>query len=141
MEQVDEALLRNILNAHSKTPRAALYLELGCLPIRWYIRRRRLNFLHEILNLDKKQLLSKFFKCQESSPYKGDWIVTIREDLQKLNIDMTFEQIQSMKKSKFKKFIKEKINNSAFQYLLGEKKEKNEKSYIQKIRNSTLLFI
>ena len=37
LEEVDEALLRNILKAHSKTPIEALYLELGCIPLRYIV--------------------------------------------------------------------------------------------------------
>ena len=50
LEEVDESLLRNILKAHSKTPIEALYLELDCLPLRFHLMSRRLNFLHYILH-------------------------------------------------------------------------------------------
>ena len=80
LEEVDEALLRTILNAPSKTPLPALYLELGCLPIRCYIMMRRLNFLHEMLSLDSTQLLSKFLQCQSNNPKNGDWVLTINDD-------------------------------------------------------------
>ena len=43
LEQIDEILLRKLLNAHSKTPLEALYLELGCLPLRYIIKARRIN--------------------------------------------------------------------------------------------------
>ena len=35
LEKVDEYLLRGILKSHSKIPRAALYLETGCIPMRY----------------------------------------------------------------------------------------------------------
>ena len=37
LESVDEALLRSILKAHSKTPKEFLYLETGTIPLRWII--------------------------------------------------------------------------------------------------------
>ena len=37
LEEVDETLLRRISKAHSKTPIEALYLELGCIPLRYII--------------------------------------------------------------------------------------------------------
>jgi hypothetical protein len=48
--KVDEQMLRGILNAPRMTPRALLYLELGCLPVRFVIKSRRLMFftLHSV---------------------------------------------------------------------------------------------
>ena len=38
LEEVDEYLLRKILNAHSKSPKESLYLETGSIPIRYVIK-------------------------------------------------------------------------------------------------------
>ena len=84
LEQVDESLLRQILNAHSKTPLEALYLELGCQPIRFNLMTRRVNFLHYILNLEKSQLLFKFFDAQLKICTKGDWILQVLKYLKQL---------------------------------------------------------
>ena len=51
--KVDEALLRGILKAHSKTPLEFLYLETGSVPIDWVIKSRRINYLQNILRRDK----------------------------------------------------------------------------------------
>ena len=56
LEKVDEQMLRGILNAPRMTPRALLYLELGCLPVRFVIKSRRLMFLHYILAHKKSPL-------------------------------------------------------------------------------------
>ena len=39
LEVVDEYLLRKILKAHSKTPKEALYLETGAIPIRCIVKK------------------------------------------------------------------------------------------------------
>ena len=38
LEQIDEKMLRGILKSHRMTTRALLYLELGCLPIRYILK-------------------------------------------------------------------------------------------------------
>ena len=38
LQQVDEKLLRGILKSHRMTTRALLYLELGCLPLRYILK-------------------------------------------------------------------------------------------------------
>ena len=52
LEKVDEALLRGLLNAHSKVPLESLFLETGCIPIKHIIKGRRLSYLHTILQKD-----------------------------------------------------------------------------------------
>ena len=58
LEEIVEALLRKILNAHSKTPLEALYLELGVLPLRFIItiKARRINYLRYLANLKENEL-------------------------------------------------------------------------------------
>ena len=46
LEKVDEALLRGILNAHSKIPLEALFLESSSIPIRFIVSSRRMMYLH-----------------------------------------------------------------------------------------------
>ena len=54
IEKVDEDLLRGLLKAHSKIPLEALYLETGCIPVRFIIKSRRLSYLHTILQKDSE---------------------------------------------------------------------------------------
>ena len=48
LEQIDEQLLRDILETGRSTPKVMLYLEMGCLPIRFILMKRRiyLSSLH-----------------------------------------------------------------------------------------------
>ena len=117
LEEVDESLLRNILKAHTKTPIEALYLELGCLPLRYIVMARRLNYLHYLLNLKDDELLHKFFKAQEEFPNKNDWILTAKENLEHLGMDIDLNEIKRKSKIKFKKEIKQKIKIAALKYL------------------------
>ena len=61
LEKVDEMLLRKILSTSCSTPKEALYLELGCVPLRYAIISRRLNYLHHILTRPANSLLLNFF--------------------------------------------------------------------------------
>ena len=81
IENIDEQYLRQLLGAHSKTPKEALHLETGTLPFRYIIMARRVNYLHYLLRLNNDELLYKFFKAQEEFPGKNDWILTVKENL------------------------------------------------------------
>jgi hypothetical protein len=72
LENVDKILLRKFLAAHSKTPIEALYLELGCLPIKYVIIMRRIMFLFYLLSRPDNELISQFFKAQSFKPTKND---------------------------------------------------------------------
>ena len=78
LEVVDQALLKKILETPSSTPSASLYLELGCLPIRFIIKARRIMFLQTILKEDKNSLLYKFFMAQSDAASRDDWSIQVK---------------------------------------------------------------
>ena len=124
LETIDEHFLRNLFyEPHSrtsllaKTPLEMLYLETGCIPIRFILQSRRLNFLHYILNDKEDSLLSNFFRAQCDKPVKGDWVTTVQNDMKDLELEMTFEQIKSVTKDEFKQKVKQIVKKKAFEFL------------------------
>ena len=61
LEDMDKLLLKRFFEVPTSAPTPSLYLELGCIPIRFLIRARRLMYLHYILNRDEKELVLKVF--------------------------------------------------------------------------------
>ena len=59
LEQVDEIILRKLLEAGRCCPKEMLYLETVSWPIRYIIMSRRLMFLHYLLNEEKESLFYK----------------------------------------------------------------------------------
>ena len=64
LSMVDHALLRKILDCPQSTPIEIMYGDLGCWPIEWLIRSRRLNYLKHILGRNKKVLINRVFQAQ-----------------------------------------------------------------------------
>ena len=112
--KVDEALLRGILKAHSKTPLEFLYLETGSVPIDWVIKSRRINYLQNILRRDKNELIKNIYNAQKDDPYKGDYVELVKDDLEKTGIVYDEVLISSMSKSKFKMLVKKNVRHAAF---------------------------
>ena len=100
LEAVDEALLRNILKAHSKTPLEFLYLETGSLQLRWIVAQRRIVFMQQIMRRHDNDLLKKVFLAQKQNPTQGDFVKIVESDLTDLGV--TFEQVTSSNTSKVK---------------------------------------
>ena len=113
LEILDRILLRKILGSHAKSPSCSLHLELGCLSLKFVIISRRLNFLHYILNRPDGDLLKNFFEVQNKNPVKNDWVLTIKEDIDSLKINLNLEQIKELSKDKFSALVKEKARDAA----------------------------
>ena len=75
-----------------------LFLELGILPLREIIRKGRLGFLFYILKQKRESILYKVFETQKMYPSSKDWVSTIKDDLEQINMKTSFEEIQNMKK-------------------------------------------
>ena len=121
LEQVDQFLLKRILEAPSSTPKVSLYLEMGCLPIRFIIKSRRIMFLHYILNQKQDSLIFKFFKAQLENPVKGDWSEQVKSDISEIDLKLTMEEISILSKESFRTKLKNAINTAAFKWLMNEK--------------------
>ena len=89
LEKVDEALLRGLLSAHSKTPLEALYLESGCIPIRFIIKSRRMMYFQNIIKKDEKEMIKKFYETQKANPSPGDFSEMIKDDARSINLNLT----------------------------------------------------
>ena len=87
LEKIDKMLIKRILNSPASTPSALLYLEMGMIPLQYIIQARRLMFLRYILTREDDDLLLKFFNAQMRDPCKNDWVLTVKEDLEKLDLD------------------------------------------------------
>ena len=113
LEKIDNQLLRTICKAHAKTPVEFLYLETGCVPLRYVIASRRLKYLHHIINREDKELIKRVYNAQKTTPSKGDFAELIKTDIKLLGDDMDEETIQRMTKTEFKTLVKQMINKAA----------------------------
>ena len=126
LETVDLMFLRKVLNAPKATPKEMFYLELGCLPFRYLIQKRRLLFLHYLLNEDSDSMVNKFLMVQCKSENPKDWTSTVMKDMKDLNIKMTFDKIKVMKKSRLVHLLNTGIAEKALKDL-NEVKRKHSK--------------
>jgi len=96
LEMVDEYLLRGILKSHSKVAKESIYLETGLLPIRFIIKKRRLNYLRHILSRDKEELISKVYYAQKRRPGKmiglKQWKMILKKSRSTAGMYSTFHE-------------------------------------------------
>ena len=131
LEKCDENLIQSLLETPRTAAKCMLYLETGAKPIRFTMMKRRLMFLHYILNEPSESLIKRFFIVQDNNPAKNDWCSKVKEDLEYLEIFLSFENIQYASSYQFKALIEKAIDEKCFSYLDSEKKQKSKVSHIQ----------
>ena len=132
LEQIDELFMRKILNTPKTTPKVALYIECGKMPVRFIVKMRRLMYYWHILTRNKDELIFKFYSAQKYSPSKGDWFHQVRKDLVDLQIELNEEEISKMSNYQFKKLVRHKIEKIAILDLESQRKKKSIKLSIEK---------
>ena len=132
IERIEEDYMRKVLKTTKGCPITSLYLALGQTPARFEIIKLRLLYLKYILEQPEESSILKMFKLQLEKPTKGDWVSLCQNDIEKLELKLTFEDVKTIKKSRFKQILNEKIRTAALFYLLEKqgKKGKNNK-YLQ----------
>ena len=109
MQKCHEMALRKLLSLPSKTPKHMLYLLTGSVPIKFQIQRRRLTYLHHILNQDDESLLKTFFSQQLETKKSKDWASQILKDLSDFDIHISMEEIRNTSEAVWKQQVKKKI--------------------------------
>ena len=99
-----------------------LFLELGFVPFRQLIQKRRILFLHYILNESKDSLIYRFLQCQLLNRKKKEWITQVLTDIQDLKLDLNLEDLKTLKKSKLKTMLNCAVKGKAFLDLEDKKK-------------------
>ena len=124
LEKLDNILLRYIFEVPQSAPVVSLFLESGSVRIRNILKARRINFLHQLANLDKKEMEYKFFKCQWDHPSPQDWTEQVKNDLTEVGIPASLDFITSKSENVFKEIVKTKVKLLEFSQLMGGRKSK-----------------
>ena len=122
LETVDLLFMRKLFNAPKTTPKEMFYLELGVLPFRDIIRKRRLTFLHYILNENSNSMIYRFLESQLKSSNPKDWIHTVFKDIEDLKLNVKFADIKEIRKSTLKTMIRESTEDFVLKSLTQKKK-------------------
>ena len=78
----------------------------GSTQIRVLIQRRRLVYLHHVLNQDKESLLRTFFEQQLKTRKPKDWATRILKDLEEFKINLSLIEVQNIPISQWKEKVK-----------------------------------
>ena len=114
LEKQDTILQRKVLSTSGNPSKAFTMLELGIIPIKHIIMKKRMLFLH--------YLLKQVFHALKEDSKKGDFVNHTNKDRTEIEIDLTNEEIEGMSQYMWEKYIKNKTNDAALKYLNERKK-------------------
>jgi hypothetical protein len=136
IERIEETFMRKLLKTSKGCPITQLYLTLGQIPARFAIKKMRLLFLKYILHEDDNSMINRVFQLQVKNPTKGDWASSCIADLKQLEITESFQEIKTMKLSKYERILKQSINKTALEYLTSRQRKKGGEMYYTEIEMS-----
>ena len=76
-----------------------------------------MSYLHHILSRPADSLLLNFFNVQMMCPVKDDWIYTVKENLNEVDINLDMETIKTISKHRFGKLVRKSVKKAALIYL------------------------
>ena len=114
-ERIEQTFFRKVLNAHSKTPIEALYLELGVVPLRFHLMKRRILYLQDIMNRDDGEITKQIILAQKEQCYKGDFYEQVRKNIEELSV--TNEEMEGSKE-RLMEVVAKKIKEHAYEFLI-----------------------
>ena len=118
LENVDEMFFRNMFNVPVSTPKESLYIETGKINVKIIIKMRRVMFWWHIVNLEKNEVLYKFYMAQKLNISKDDWCQQLQRDKEDLGLHLEDEEVKGIKKETFRNIVKNKIEKFAEKHLL-----------------------
>jgi hypothetical protein len=127
LEQVDLALLKQLVDGHSKCSKVFYYLEFGVISLRHLIMSRRLMYHHHILTREDNETIKKVFMKQKESHLRGDWYKLIISDFEFIEEEIDEDFIKSIQKEGYREYINSKIKAGAYKYYMKQKEKSKKK--------------
>ena len=117
-ERIEQSFFRKILQAHSKTPIEAIYLELGVLPLRYHLIKKRLSYFREVMDRADDELTKMIVVAQMERCEEGDFVAQVNVDMDRIGVNST--EILSASKVGLGDILNRKIQYCAFNELIAK---------------------
>ena len=116
-ERIKQAFFRKILRAHSKTAIEAIYLELGVVPLRYQLKKKRIMYFRDIMDRDDEEITKRIVTLQKKDCDAGDFYEQVKRDINEIGVTEE-EMLES--KAKLKIVVSDKTKRAAYRYLIDK---------------------
>ena len=106
LEKIQLQTLKQIVGVPYSTSNVRTYMELGIFPVRHIINKRRLGFLHHILNLKETDPVYKVYTEQKKWLQERNWANEIYETRLLYSLTFSDQEIKAMSKRQWKSIEK-----------------------------------
>ena len=120
-ERIEQTYCRKILAAHSKTPLETLYLELGILPFRFHLTKKRILYYQNILQRENHEITKMVAIAQKEECSKGDFYEQVKADMGTIGISE--DELTENSKSKLKEMLRKRLEKAAYEHLIAKAKK------------------
>lgn len=110
--------LKRIVHAPNSTSNSFIFLELGILPIKFEIIKRKLMFLHHIQTLRENDPVKLVYKQQQQLPFENNWCKEVQEMIEEFGISVT--DLDSISRNIWKNRVNAAILQKAHRDLYAE---------------------
>ena len=121
LQRLQSKFLKRIVGVPYSTCNSFTFLELGVLPIEYEIDKRRLMYLHRILNLDIDDPVYLMFQNMRTLSVAGEhnWWTDMEKVLKRYDIAVSLDEIQCMGKDAFRGMVKKAVEKTALSNLVS----------------------
>jgi len=127
IEKPDKIFHDKLLGKGSKVFK---HLELGTLPLKFVILKKRLKFLKYILDEQEDTMIRQVFDTLKTESKKGDFVDLVTKDMKEINLKVTYEEIKTCTKRKWNELVNIKTEEKGFKTLVEENKTKEKTKHI-----------
>ena len=106
--------LRRVMEVPKSTPIAALFLELGILPIQYEIEKRQLVFLKRILDRENDDPIKMSYHEMLKYQAERNWANNVHELRGKYNLPLNDENVCNLTYATWKKMVHDRVKYVAF---------------------------
>ena len=137
LEKIEYQALRNLFDLPLHTPLPAIIFSLGTLYTQLRIEKKRLIYLHTLLNRPSTNWTNKAFHILEEQNL--GWAKTIKNTLRTLDLPTDFTTIKGFRPNAWKSIVNEKIEVRNKARLLDECHKKVDGQRIRKTKTSSIV--
>ena len=112
LECIQGKVLKSIFGLPKSTPYWGILYELDILPVHLHLTYKKLMLYHNIVNSDELRKTKTLVEKQKQMGHEECWFGNVKSEAAKIGICLGKQCVLNMKKSKWKKEVKEKISKA-----------------------------
>ena len=110
--------LKRMLKLPSSASNTGILLELGVLPIKYEIHKRKLSFLWHIASLEDSDPVKHMYHTQKEFPFEKNWGNEVSQLCKRYGIESNLASIGTLSKESWKRTVSDAVEIAAFEAMV-----------------------